>query len=394
MRQLADLASRLTGQQMFQILARARELERGGKTVYHFELGDPDFDTPAPIVTAACEALHQGMTHYAPSGGIRELKERAAEVTQRSRGFRPGLDQLLVTPGANAQLYYAMACVANPGEAIIMPDPGFVSYFSIAKMLGIEIQRVPLLESEGFRLNPDRVEAKITPATRMIIMNSPSNPTGAVMTQDEVKRMYDLAQKHDLFLLSDEIYARMVYQEAHTAHFSPSRYDSCRERTIVVNGFSKSYAMTGWRLGVMTAPAELTAKMQLVLETTTSCVSPFIQYAGMSALTMDQSPIVAMVDAFRQRRDAVVEGLNSLPGIRCTKPFGAFYAFPNITETGMSSNEFCERMLEEGGVALAPGPIFGEHGEGYVRMAYANSLPNITKALEQMRNVLTHQYSS
>ena len=389
MKPLADLAYRLEGQRMFQILAHAGELEREGKHILHFELGDPDFNTIAPIVEAVCDSLRGGETHYAPSGGIRELKEAAADVTQRSRGFRPSLDQLLVTPGANAQLDYAMVCVANPGDEVIMPDPGFVSYFSIAKMRGIKDVRLPLREDEGFRLNPDRVEEAITARTKMIIMNSPSNPTGAVMTEEEVRRMYSIAQKHDLFLLSDEIYARMVYREANTAHFSPSRYDSCRERTIVVNGFSKSYAMTGFRLGVAMGPAEVINKMQLVLESTTSCVSPFVQRAGIAALTGDQAPIGAMVDEFRQRRDLVVEGLNALPGVQCTRPHGAFYAFPNIKGTELSSTEFCERMLDEAGVALAPGPIFGQFGEGYVRMAYANSQPCIREALERMNRVLS-----
>ncbi len=388
MKRLSDLAYRLEGQPMFQILSRARALERTGKEIIHFELGDPDFNTPEHIVAAAVDSLKRGETHYAPSSGLLELKTVAAEVTQKSRGFKPDLDQLVVTQGANVQLYYAAACTVNPGEEIIIPDPGFVSYFSIAKLINAKIVRVPLYEKDEFRLDPKNVEKAITNKTRLIIMNSPSNPTGGVMTQDEVKEMYDIAKKHDIYLLSDEIYARMVYKEAETNHFSPSRYDGCRERTILVNGFSKSYAMTGWRLGVVTAPVDLANKMSLLLETTTSCVSPFTQKAAIAALTGSQDKIAEMVNEFRERRDVIYQGLNSLPGVSCIKPRGAFYAFPNITKTGYSSEEFAEIMLNEAGVALAPGPIFGENGEGYVRLSYANSKENITKAIEKMGKVL------
>ena len=362
MKRLSDAAHRLEGQKMFQILARARGLERQGRDILHFELGDPDFSTPENVVEAGIEALRRGDTHYVPSSGLLEMRQAAAEVTLRSRGFTPGLDQLLVCPGANVQIYYAVACAVNPGEEVIVPDPAFVSYFSILKFLGCRIVRVPLDEANGFRLDPADVERAVTDKTRMIIMNSPSNPTGAVMTEDEIRRVYDIATRHDLYLLSDEIYARMVYQDATTRHHSPSRYDLCRERTIVVNGFSKSYAMTGWRLGVVTGPAELISKMGLLLETTTSCVSPFIQRAGIEALRGSQEAIRAMMGEFRERRDLIVGLLNGLPGVSCLKPHGAFYVFPNITGTGLTSEEFTEVMLSEAGVAVAPDPFLGSMG--------------------------------
>jgi aspartate/methionine/tyrosine aminotransferase len=388
MKQLSDAAYKLEGQRMFQILTKAKQLERQGKEILHFELGDPDFNTPENIVEAAIKALKKGETHYAPSAGLLELKEAAADVTVRSRGFKPEVDQLLVCPSANVMIYYAAACVVNPGEEVIVPDPGFVSYFSILKFLGIKIVRVPLHEENEFRLNPDDVQKNITPKTRMIIMNSPSNPTGAVMTEDDVRRLYEIAEQHDVYLLSDEIYARMIYKDAGTGHYSPSRYDHCKERTILVNGFSKSYAMTGWRLGVATGPDDVISKMGLLLETTTSCVSPFIQRAGIEALKGKQEPIIKMVDEFRKRRDIIVEGLNSLPGVTCLKPRGAFYVFPNIKKTGLTSEEFAELMLTQAGVALAPGPIFGEYAEGYVRLCYANSIETINKAIERMKVVL------
>lgn len=388
MKKLSDAAHKLEGQRMFQILAKARELERQGKEILHFELGDPDFDTPENIVDAVVKALKNGDTHYSPSSGLLELKKAAADVTVRSRGFRPEPEQLLVCPGANVMIYYAAACVVNPGEEVIVPDPGFVSYFSILKFLGIKIVRVHLHEENEFRLNPDDVQKAITSKTRMIIMNSPSNPTGAVMTEDEIKELYEIAKQNDVYLLSDEIYARMIYEDAGIKHYSPSRYDHCKERTIIVNGFSKSYAMTGWRLGVVTGPAEVISKMGLLLETTTSCVSPFIQRAGIEALKGKQEPIIKMVGEFRKRRDIIVKGLNSLPGVTCLKPQGAFYVFPNIKRTGLTSEGFAELMLSRAGVALAPGTIFGEYAEGYVRLCYANSIETINKAIERMRIVL------
>jgi len=388
MRKLSKAAQKLEGQKMFQILALARDLERQGRWILHFELGDPDFDTPQNIMEAAIEALRCGDTHYAPSSGLLELKEAAAEVTIRSRGFRPDMEQLLVCAGANVMIYYAAACILDAGEEVIVPDPGFVSYFSILKFLGLKIKRVRLYEENEFRLDPEDVRRAITDKTRLIIINSPSNPTGAVMTEEQISRIYRIAQEYDLYLLSDEVYARMIYKEANTSHFSPSRYDHCKERTIVVNGFSKSYAMTGWRLGVVTGPAELVSKMNLLLETTSSCVSPFVQKAGVEALRGSQEPIYSMIEQYRSRRNILVDGLNSLEGVSCLKPKGAFYVFANITGTGLSSEEFARYMLVEAGVALTPGPIFGEYGEGYVRLCYVNSEENIKKAIERMDTAL------
>ncbi|MCK5608081.1 pyridoxal phosphate-dependent aminotransferase [Candidatus Pacearchaeota archaeon] len=373
---------------MFQILSTAKLLEEQGKEILHFELGDPDFNTPENIVESAVKSIKDGDTHYAPSTGLLELKTAAADVTLRSRGFKPEPEQLLVCPGANVMIYYAAACVVNPGEEVIVPDPGFVSYYSILKFLGIKIVRVPLREENEFRLNPDEVKKAITANTRMIILNSPNNPTGAVMTEDYIKKLYEIAEEYDVYLLSDEIYARMIYEDAGTKHHSPSKFDHCKERTIIINGFSKSYAMTGWRLGVATGPAEVISKMGLLLETTTSCVSPFIQMAGVEALKGNQKQIVEMVQEFRHRRDVIVEGLNSLPGVTCLKPNGAFYVFPNIKKTGLTSEEFAELMLNKAGVALTPGNYFGNQGEGYVRFCYANSIETINKAIDKMRTVL------
>jgi len=388
MRKLSDAADRLIGQKMFQILAKAQELERQGKEIIHFEIGDPDFDTPSNIVDAAHLSLKKGDTHYTDSSGLYEFKVAAADVTEKSRRFRPELDQLLVTAGANVQIYYAVACAVNPGDEVIIPDPSFVSYESILGFLGIKAIKIPLREENEFRLDPEDVERAITEKTKMIIINSPSNPTGAVMTEQEIKKIYDIAERYDLYLMSDEVYARMIYQDSETKFSSPSMYDHCKERVIVVNGFSKSYAMTGWRLGVVTGPAHLIKKMSLVLETTSSCVSPFIQKAGVEALKGSQEPIFNMVNEFKKRRDIIVEGLNSLPGVKCLRPNGSFYVFPNIKATGMTSEEFTDFMIEQAGVATCPGSFFGETGEGYVRFCYANSIENIRRAIERMRYVL------
>jgi len=373
---------------MFQILAKAQELERQGKKIIHFEIGDPDFDTPVNIIEAACRALKNGDTHYSNSSGIFEYKKVAAEVTERSRGFKPDIDQILVTAGGNVQIYYGVACAVNPGEEVIIPDPSFVSYNSILKFVGAKPVKIPLYEKNEFRMNPADVERAISERTRMIIINSPHNPTGSVMSEDEIREIYDIAEKHDVYLMSDEVYTRMIYEDSDTKFSSPSKYDKCKERTLVVHAFSKSYAMTGWRLGAVTGPAEIISKMGLLLETTSSCVSPFIQKAGIEALTGSQEPINRMVEEFRNRRDIIVEELNKLPGVRCLKPKGAFYVFPNITETGLTSKEFADLMLEKAGVALCPGNYFGEHGEGYVRLCYATPIEVIMEGIDRIRKVL------
>lgn len=388
MRRLSDAATQLVGQKMFQILAHAQELERCGHNILHFEIGDPDFDTPQNIVGAAHDSLDRGETHYANSMGLLELRQAAIDVTARSRMFLPDMDQVLVTPGANVQIYLAIACTVNPGEEVIIPDPGFVSYASIINFLGAVPVRIPLIEANCFRLDPDDVKKAITPRTRMIIINSPSNPTGAVMNENELREIYNLAHRNGIYLLSDEIYARMVYEDEDVKFHSPGMYDGCRENTIIANGFSKSYAMTGWRLGVVTGPADLIAKMGMLLETITSCVSPFIQRAGIEALQGSQGQIDLMMVEFRRRRDILVEGLNTLPGFNCLKPKGAFYAFPNIMDTGLSSDELAEFLLERAGVAVSPGTIFGHYGEGYIRLCYSNSIDNIEKAIRRMQKAL------
>lgn len=385
--QLSKLASALQGQKMFQVLAEAKRLERSGINVIHLEIGDPDFESPPNVIEAACNALHNGETHYVISSGMEELRMASADATHRSRGFRPTLNQILVTPGANIQIYLAIACAVNPGEEVIVTDPCFVSYTSLIELCGAKAITVPLYEKNEFRLNPADLKKVLTDKTRMIIINSPHNPTGSVMTANEIKEVYEIAKEKDIYLLSDEVYGRMIFADEKNQFCSPSIFDQCRERTIIAHSFSKSYAMTGWRIGGITGPENLIERMGLLLETVTSCVPPFIQLAAAEALNGSQQYVENMIHTYRKRRDLIVDGLNSISGINCLKPGGAFYVFPNISATGLTSEEFSKIALAEAGVATCPGNYFGKAGEGYVRFCFANSEDNISEAIIRLKKL-------
>ena len=387
MKKLSELSNRIDGQPMFKLLDKVKKLELEGKNIIHFEIGDPDFETPENISNAGINAIKNGFTHYVSSFGLTEFRHKICETTEKSRGFKPNLDQVLVTPGANIAIFYAISCVANPGEEVIVPDPGFPTYYSTIKMCNVKAVRVPLLESNKFRMNPKDIEDSITEKTRMIIINSPQNPTGSVMTNDEIKMTYEIAQKHDLYLYSDEIYARMVYKDS--VFNSPSVYDKCKERTIISNGFSKAFAMTGWRLGAVIGPSNVIEKMRLLLETTSSCVPPFIQKAGIEAIEGDQTLQKNMYLEYEKRRDLIVNGINSITGLDCISPGGAFYVFVNIKKTGMTSESFCDYILEDSGVAILPGTSFGEFGEGFVRICYAVDQDEIKNALERIKKSIS-----
>lgn len=378
MKSLSQTATRIDGQPMFKYLDRAKKMEAQGRHMVHMEIGDPDFSTPENVTNAAVQSLLNGETHYCSSYGLAEFREIIRDVTEKSRGFKPDLDQVLVTPGANVGIFYAVYCLVDPGFEVIVPDPGFATYYSTIKMCGAIPVHVPLKEENEFRMSPADIEAAITDKTRLIIINSPNNPTGSVMTAEEIKAVYEIAKKHDLYLYSDEIYARMNYDPA--GFSSPSFYDHCKDRVILSNGFSKAFAMTGWRLGTLIGPADVIERMSALLQTTSSCVSPFIQRAGMEAVTGNQDAVYAMMEEYKQRRDILVNGLNKIPGFKCLSPGGAFYVFPNITETGLSSEEVCEQLLEAGVVTL-PGTCFGDYGKGYLRLCYAQSKENILEAL-------------
>ena len=369
---------------MFKLLDKIKKLESDGKDIIHFEIGDPDFDTPKNISDATIDALKNGNTHYVSSFGLVEFRQKICEYIEKSRGFKPTLEQVLVTPGANIVIFYAINCLVDPREEIIFPDPGFPTYSAAIKMCNASPVRIPLLESNEFRMNPDDIEKSITKKTKMIIINSPQNPTGSVMTKDEIKATYEIAEKHDLFLYSDEIYSKLIYDN--NRYSSPSIFDKCKDRTILADGFSKAYAMTGWRLGSVVGPSDIIEKMQLLLETTSSCVSPFIQKAGIEAIDGEQTFHEYMYNEYRKRRELIVHELNSIENISCVMPGGAFYVFINIKKTNMTSEQFCDYILEDANVAILPGTSFGKFGEGYVRMCYAVKQERIIDAVERIRN--------
>ena len=387
MKKLSKLSKRIDGQPMFKLLDKVKKLEHEGRDIIHFEIGDPDFETPENIVDAGIDAIKNGFTHYTSSFGLKEFRQKICETTERSRGFKPNLNQVLVTPGANIAIFYAISCIVDPGEEVIVPDPGFPTYYSIIKMCNVVPVRVPLLESNKFRMNPKDIEDSITEKTRMIVINSPQNPTGSVMTKEEIKMTYDIAKKYDLFVYSDEIYARMIYKDS--VFSSPSIFDKCLERTIISNGFSKAFAMTGWRLGAVIGPPSVIEKMRLLLETTSSCVPPFIQKAGIEAIEGKQKSQKNMYVEYEKRRDLIINGINSIPELTCVAPGGAFYVFVNIKKTGMTSETFCEYMLEDSGVAMLPGTSFGQFGEGFIRICYAVGQNEIKDALERIKKSIS-----
>ena len=382
MREISINARNILGQPMFKLIDKVRRLEDQGRHIIHLEIGDPDFSTPANIVQAAQESLGRGETHYVSSWGMPEFIEAIRHTTERSRHFLPDADQVLVTPGANIGIFYAIFCLANPGQEVLIPDPGFPTYISSVNMCGAKPIYYPLRDKNAFRMRAEDIEPLITDQTRLLIINSPQNPTGAITEPWALKEIYELAEAHDLYVYSDEIYTRMVYGD--DDFFSIASLDGCKERVILANGFSKAFAMTGWRIGAMIAPAEVVERMMLLLQTTSSCVSPFLQRAGIEAITGDQGQVKAMMAEYKARRDLLVDGLNAISGIHCHRPGGAFYAFPNIASFGMTSEEFADEMLERAGVAILPGSCFGDQGEGFVRVCYASSRDNIQMAVDRL----------
>ncbi len=373
-----------TGAGIFDVLSKAETLERDGKKILHFEIGQPDFPTPTHIKEAAKQALDDNFTGYVPATGILELKEAIQDEIEMTRGFRPSLHQILVTPGANPGIYYTLrAAIKTIDEEIIYPDPSFPTYSAVINYLNAKKVAIPLQEANEFRLNPEDIENNISEKTRVLIINSPMNPTGSMMTKKELSRVAELSEQHNLYVLTDEIYSKMTYDRE---FFSPSVYDEAKERTIILDGFSKAYSMTGWRLGYIIGPEPLIDKMSLLISTTVSCVCSFNQKAGVAALKGPQDDLKSNMRAFRNRRNRIIKGLNEIPNFSCFTPQGAFYAFPNIIKTGMSSNELADHLLYNAGVACLPGTIFGNHGEGYLRFSYATSVEVIDEAIENIKN--------
>jgi aspartate/methionine/tyrosine aminotransferase len=365
------------------VLALAKELERKGKKIIHMEVGEPDLDTPEHIKRAAEEALARGMTKYTPSAGLLELREAIADHL-KPEGIEASYKNVIVTPGAKHAIFCAMGAVLDPGDEVIIPSPCW-TYEAMVLMFGGKPVFVETKEGDDFKLKAKRVEKALTKKTRMILLNYPNNPTGAVMRKEDLKEIADLAIDKKLWVLSDEIYDCLVYDGNHASIMS---LPGMEERTIYVNGFSKAYAMTGWRLGYAVAPYDLIAEMDKVQQASTSCAAGFVQAAGLAALQGPQDFVVKMREEYSRRRDVIVDGLNSIEGIKCNKPAGAFYAFPNIEKLGKSSLEFCELLLKEAGVAAVPGSGFGPYGEGHVRFSYATSMEDIKKAIELVKGLV------
>ena len=382
---LSQRMARLGTETAFEVLARARVLEARGRDVIHLEIGEPDFDTPTHLVEAGVEALRAGATHYGPAAGLPELREAVAEDSARRRGARATPEMVVITPGAKPVLFFVILALVDDGDEVLYPNPGFPIYESMIRYIGGNPVPVRLLEERNFTLDVDQLVDRVGPRTRLIILNSPHNPTGGIIPESGLRAIAEVAGRWGVPVLSDEIYSRILYEGEHV---SIARLPGMEPLAIVLDGFSKTYAMTGWRLGygMMPAPmAQVVAKLQI---NATSCTATFSQIAAVQALRGDQSKVEAMMEEFRRRREVIVNGLRAIPGFACARPPGAFYAFPNITRTGHSSKALADKLLEEGGVACLTGTAFGELGEGYLRFSYANSMPNIEEALRRIRTTL------
>jgi aspartate/methionine/tyrosine aminotransferase len=381
----ADRMGNIGQETAFEVLVRARALEATGRSVIHLEIGEPDFDTPGHIVAAAQQALEEGLTHYGPGAGLPELRRAVAAYLKRWRSVDIDPSRVVITPGAKPIMFFAIMALINPGDEVIYPDPGFPIYESMARFVGGKAVPMPLREERRFRFDPDEFRQLVTDRTKLIIINSPHNPTGSVLTRSDLDVIADVARERDIPVLSDEIYARILYTGKHE---SIATLDGMLDRTILLDGWSKTWAMTGWRLGFGVFPSELVPHVERLISNSVSCTSTFAQQAAIAALDGPQDAVDRMLEEFRARRALIVDGLNQLPGVRCLAPDGAFYAFPNIAGTGLSSRELADRLLNEAGVACLSGAAFGQQGEGFVRFSYANSQENIQIALERMQALL------
>ena len=368
----------------FEVLARAKALEAEGRSVIHLEIGEPDFPTPSNIVEAGIRALRDGYHHYCPSAGLPVLREACAKHLSRSRGVEIDAGRVLVSPGAKWFLFFGVAAICDPGDEVIYPSPGYPIYESAIRWMGATPVPIPITEDRAFAFTPEDLAARLTPRTRLVILNTPANPTGGAFDRDLNEGIARVLAEHDCFILSDEVYSELLYEGQHDSIAAHGLLD----RTIVLDGFSKTYAMCGWRLGYAAVPQILVEPLTRFLINTAACTAPAVQMAGVEALTGPRDEVDAMTAEFARRREFLVQGLNRLPGISCIKPRGAFYAFPNVTGTGLDERELANRMLDEAGVAVLAGSDFGEHGAGYLRLSYANSVENLEAALAAMDGLL------
>jgi len=378
---LAERMNRIGGESAFDVLVRAQALEAAGRSVIHLEIGEPDFPTPAHIVEAAQRALDEGWTRYGPPQGLLELREAVAEQVCLSRGIHVGPEHVSIVPGGKPIVFFAMLALLEPGDEVIYPNPGFPIYESMIRYLGATPAPIPLIESCGFSFDLDLLRDKLSGRTKMLVLNSPQNPTGGVIPEDDLRAIAELVRDRDLMVLSDDIYSRIYYEHAPV---SIARFPGMLEKTIILDGFSKTYAMTGWRIGYGVMPAWLVDAVTKLMVNSCSCTASFTQRAGIAALKGPQDAVAAMVAEFRRRRDALCEGLNRIPGFRCAPPGGAFYAFANVEGTGIPSKELADLLLQEAGVACLDGGAFGDYGKGYIRFSYANSLENLMEAVRRI----------
>ena len=382
----ADRMKTLGTETAFEVLAKAKALEKQGKDVVHLEIGEPDFDTPKNIKDAAEKALKASYTHYTPSAGMPELRQAIAEYISETRKLDVKPEEVVVTPGGKPIMFFSILALVNPGDEVLYPNPGFPIYESLINFVGAKPVPIPLKEENEFSLDPEYVKEKITKKTKMIILNSPENPTGGVVTREQLKVIADcIKDRDDAFVLSDEIYSRIIYEGKHE---SITQFPGMKEKTIILDGFSKTYAMTGWRLGYGVMRKDLAEKVAQLMTNSNSCTNAFVQLAGVEALKGPQKDAEKMVAEFKKRREVIVDGLNNIKGITCKKPHGAFYVFPNITGTGMDCRKLGDHLLYNAGVAVLPGTSFGKFGEGYLRLSFANSIENIKKALDRIEKSL------
>ena len=384
--QVASRIDRMIGEGAFEVLVRARALEAQGRDVVHMEIGEPDFPTPPNIVAAGQKALADGYTKYGPTQGDPELREAVAEYISSTRGIPIDESRVVVTPGAKPILFYSMLALLEPGDEVLYPNPGFPMYESVIGGCGAKPVAVPLLESRGFSIDVDRFANSLSDRTRLIILNTPQNPTGGTIPSEDLHAIAELVRDKDLVVLSDEIYNLIAFDERPT---SIASIDGMAEKTIILDGFSKAYSMTGWRIGYGVFPKWMVEAICMLQVNCSSHTASFTQRAALEALRGPQESVTTMVDEFRRRRDVIVSRLNAIPGVRCAKPGGAFYAFPSISETGFKSDDLADRILQEAGVACLTGTSFGAYGEGYLRFSYAAALDRIEVALERVRTLLS-----
>ena len=382
----ADRMDRLGTESAFEVLAKAKGLEAQGRGIIHLEIGQPDFITPANICEAAFKAMKDGHTGYGPSAGLLEFREVIAEHISQTRGVEIHPDEVTVTPGAKPIIFFTILALVNEGDEVIYPNPGFPIYESVIDFIDGKAVPLPLREEVGFGFRIEDLEAAISDRTKLLIINSPQNPTGGTLAKSDLEAIADLATKHNFYVLTDEVYSRILYEGVHDSLIS---FPGMQERTILLEGHSKTYAMTGWRLGYGIAPTELADKITQLTINSNSCTATFTQFAGIEALKGPQDFVHDMVAEFRKRRDAIVDGLNAIEGVSCIKPLGAFYVFPNVTQLPISCQDLSDYLLEDAGVAVLPGTAFGKHGDGYLRLSYANSLENIQEALARMDSAIS-----